>query len=104
MILAGVVGAASIGIIASSKYSPTGGGGGSSPPPVTPPAPPSSGNQGPNVSFTGGGNNLNTVGGGSEQIPNPTINANVTISETEITGTQVTVSEYENSSLLSGGG
>ena len=103
IIAAAALGAVQIATIASAKYSPTGGSGGGSRPQV--PAPPSVGgaSQGPNVSFTGSGNNLNTVGGGVEQLPVPTINANVTISETEITGTQNTVSEYENNSLLSGG-
>jgi len=104
IIAAAALGTIQIAAISSAKYSPTGGSGGGSRPQV--PAPPSIGgssNQGPNVSFTGSGNNLNTVGGGVEQLPVPTINANVTISETEITGTQNTVSEYESNSLLSGG-
>jgi len=101
--LAAITGAVQIATIASAKYSPTGG----SAPPPTPevPSPPSTSgtSQGPNVSFTGSGNNLNNIGGGSNTAPTPIINANVTISETEITGTQNTVSEYENNSLLSGG-
>jgi len=103
IIAAAALGAVQIATIASAKYSPTGGSSGGSRPQV--PAPPNisaASNQGPNVSFTGSGNNLNTVGGGVEELPVPTINANVTISETEITGTQNTVSEYENNSLLSG--
>jgi hypothetical protein len=102
--LAAVTGAINIATIAAAKYQPQGGSSGTRPP--APPAPPSVADSGgaatPNVSFVGGGNNLNTVGNGAPQPQTPiNVNANVSISETEITQSQTTVSEYENASLLS---
>ena len=105
--LAGVTGAIQIAAIAASKYTPSGGGSGSSPrgipkpPAIQEPDVPNGG--APNVSFVGTGGGLNTVGGGVEESQPVTVNANVSISETEITGTQETVTEYENASLLEGG-
>jgi len=99
------VGAIQIGLIASQKYNPKQKSGGTRPSVPPPPSTSGAGGQGgstaPSIEFTGAASTLNEIGGGAQQSQ-PIVNANVSVSETEITGTQQTVSEYENASLLSG--
>ena len=100
---AGIAGAVQIAAIAATQYSPTGGGSTSTPRPPAIPAPNVAGitaSLTPSVQFAGSGNNLNTVGGGAQ----PPINVNSTVSITEIESVGGTVSEYEQGSLLEGGG
>jgi hypothetical protein len=107
MALAAAIGAAQIGIIASQKFPSGGGGGGASSVPSIP-TPPSISSAsagspaGPSINFTGAAPGANMVQGGmSQQVI--VVNSNVSISESEITGTQQQVSMYENSSSLGGG-
>lgn len=107
MALAAAVGAAQIGIIASQKFPSGGGGGGGVSTPSVPSLPSVSsttGGGGPNINFTGSTpTSINTVGGGSPQQQPFIIQSNVSISESEISGTQQTVSMYESTSSLGGG-
>ena len=100
---AGAAGAIQIAAISAQKYTPSGGGSTTVSQPARPALPSFGNSLSPNIEFLGNSNNLNTVGGGVEDPTEPpTVNATVSITEIESVGG--TVSEYENGSLLEGGG
>jgi hypothetical protein len=102
--LAGALGGVQIGLIASQKFPDGGSAGGSRSVGSIPSAPsmPSSASVGPNISFSGAAPGSNIIQGGMTQQP-IVVQTNVSISESEITGTQEQVSMYEDSSALGGG-
>jgi hypothetical protein len=88
---------ANIAKIKATKYGGGGGGGGTTP---------STGGGGtpsralPNVSFQGGNGNANNLSAGGTPSTNVTINNEVTVSESEVTGAQQTVKNLTDSAKL----
>lgn len=105
--IAAALGGVQIGLISSQKFPEGGSSGGSAAGSVSTPSIPSapsmasSAPAGPNISFSGAAPGSNVIQGGMAQQP-IVINTNVSISESEITGTQQQVSMYESSSGIGG--